>query len=93
MRAIDADELIETCKEQLATLEVWAKESGLDTAVLRKGYSMTIDLLRSAETLNVVARHEYDRTVNDYEFLVSNLKEEVPIAHVGYDNAQMGYEK
>ena len=93
MRAIDADELIETCKAQLSTLEDWAKESGLDTTMLRKGYSMMIDLLRSAETLNVVPRHEYDRTVNDYEFLVSNLKEELPIAHVGCDDAQMGYEK
>lgn len=93
MRAIDADELIETCKSQLATLEEWSKESGLETTVLRKGYSMTIDLLRSAETLNVVPRHEYDRTIGEYEFFVNNLKEGVPIAHVGYDDAQMGREK
>ena len=93
MRAIDADELIETCQAQLATLEEWAKESGLDTSVLRKGYSMTIDLLRTAETLNVVSRHEYDRTVSEYEFLINNLKEEIPIAHVGCDDAVLGYEK
>ena len=93
MRAIDADELIETCQSQLSKIEEWQQESGLNYDVIRKGYSMTIDLLRSAETLNVVTRHEYDRTVSEYEFLLGNLKEEVPIVHVGYDEAQMGREK
>lgn len=94
MRAIDADELIETCKNQLQTLETWSRESGLNPEVLRKGYSMTIDLLRSAETLNVVTRHEYDRTISEYEFLLSNLRNAMPeISHVGYDDQQMGREK
>jgi hypothetical protein len=94
MRAIDADELIETCKNQLQTLETWSRESGLNPEVLRKGYSMTIDLLRSAETLNVVTRHEYDRTISEYEFLLSNLRDAMPeISHVGYDDQQMGREK
>jgi hypothetical protein len=94
MRAIDADELIETCKNQLQTLETWSRESGLNPEVLRKGYSMTIDLLRSADTLNVVTRHEYDRTISEYEFLLSNLRNAMPeISHVGYDDQQMGREK
>lgn len=93
MRAIDADELIETCQSQLNKIEEWQKESGLNYEAIRKGYSMMIDLLRSAETLNVVTRHEYDRTVSEYEFLLANMKEEVPIVHVGYDEAQMGREK
>jgi hypothetical protein len=94
MRAIDADELIETCKNQLQTLETWSRESGLNPEVLRKGYSMTIDLLRSADTLNVVTRHEYDRTISEYEFLLSNLRDAMPeISHVGYDDQQMGREK
>lgn len=71
MRAIDADELIETCQSQLNKIDEWQKESGLNYDAIRKGYSMMIDLLRSAETLN----------------------EEVPIVHVGYDEAQMGREK
>lgn len=94
MRAIDADELIETCQNQLQTLEQWSRESGINPSILRKGYSMTIDLLRSAETLNVVSRHEYDRTVNEYEFLLKNLHDSEPeISHVGYDDQQMGREK
>lgn len=94
MRAIDADELIETCKNQLQTLETWSRESGLNPEVLRKGYSMTIDLLRSADTLNVVTRHEYDRTISEYEFLLSNMRDAMPeISHVGYDDQQMGREK
>lgn len=71
MRAIDADELIETCQSQLNKIDEWQKESGLNYDAIRKGYSMMIDMLRSAETLN----------------------EEVPIVHVGYDEAQMGREK
>lgn len=93
MRAIDADELVETCKQQLERLHDFEKDSGLNAAVLRKGYSMMIDLLHSAETLNVVSRHEYDRVVSDYEFLLKNVKEEIEISHVGYDAAQMGREK
>lgn len=71
MRAIDADELIETCQRQLNKIDEWQKESGLNYDAIRKGYSMMIDMLRSAETLN----------------------DEVPIVHVGYDEAQMGREK
>lgn len=93
MRPIDADELIETCQRQIGILEAWQKESGTDCAAVRKGYTMIIDMVRSAETLNMVSRHEYDRTVSEYEFLLSNLKEETEIAHVGYDDAQMGREK
>ena len=93
MRAIDADELIETCQRQLGILETWEKESGIDCSTVRKGYSMIIDIVRSAETLNVVPRHEYDRVVEDYEFLINNLKEEVELNHVEYDAWQLGYEK
>lgn len=94
MRPIDADELTETCREQIETLEKFERESGLDTASIRTGYTMMIDLLRSAETLNVVSRHEYDRTVNEYEFLLKNIRDSSPeISHVGYDEQQMGREK
>lgn len=93
MRAIDADELIETCQSQLNKIEEWQKESGLNYDAVRRGYSMMIDLLRSAETLNVVTRHEYDRTIEEYEFLINNMKEEVELHHVGCDSAMLGYEK
>ncbi len=93
MRAVDADELIEACQKQIGILEEWSHESGVNCDGVRRGYSMMIDLLRSAETLNVVTRHEYDRAISEYEFLLTNIKEEVPIVHVGYDEAQMGREK
>lgn len=97
MRAIDADELIETCQSQLSKIEEWQQESGLDYSVIRKGYGMMIDLLRAAETLNVVSRHEYDRVVNDYEFVISQMKKEtkeiVELHHVECEPALMGYEK
>lgn len=93
MRAVDADELIEACQRQIGILEEWQKESGVNCDGVRRGYSMMIDLLRSAETLNVVSRHEYDRTVGEYEFLINNMKEEVELQHVGCDSAVLGYEK
>lgn len=92
MRLIDADELIESCKRQIQILEDYSKESGLDTSNVRKTYSNAIDLLRSADTVNAVTRHEYDRMVSDYEQTISDMKE-IVLDHVEYDDAQMGREK
>ena len=93
MRLIDADELIESCKRQIQYLEDYSKESGLDTSNVRRTYSLTIDLLRSADTVNAVTRHEYDRMVSDYEQTISDMKDIVELNHVEYDDAQMGREK
>lgn len=94
MRPIDADEIVETCQRQIGILEDWQRESGIECSAVRKGYTMIIDMVRAAQTLNVVSRHEYDRMIEEYEFLLNNLRESIPeISHVDFDDQQMGREK
>lgn len=97
MRAIDAEPLIETCKNNIAKLTDWERESGLNYNIFKRAYYIAMDLLCTAEKLTVVCRQEYDRQIEEDEMLIKDQKEnddeEVPIVHVGYDTAQMGREK
>lgn len=93
MRAIDAEPLIEMCKSTMAKLADWEKESGLDYSVIRRAYYIAMNLLYTADTLDVVTRQEYNRQIEEYEMLIRDLKDEMPIIHAGYDDAQMGREK
>lgn len=93
MRLIDADPLIETCKSNIGKLAEWEKESGVNYSVMRRAYSIAMNLLFSAETVDVVTRQEYNRQIDEYEMLIKELKDDVQIIHAGYDAAQMGREK
>lgn len=93
MRAIDAEPLVEMCKSTMGKLAEWEKESGLDYSVIRRAYYIAMNLLYTADTLDVVTRQEYNRQIEEYEMLIRDLKDEVPIIHVGCDPAVLGYEK
>ena len=93
MRTIDADYMMDLCEDCVGRLSEWEKESNLDFTIFRKAYDIVLNLLRTAPTVDTVTREEYNRMVEEYELLINNLKEEVPIAHVGCDEAVLGYEK